>query len=117
MSVTARLRQLLLMLSSDQPGEVANAAAAITRVLKSEGKDWHALVDGLLADTPQARRSSHAGDDDAPEWRAMHAFCCRHSDRLRARELEFIESLSHWRGDLTEKQYGWLSAIHGRLRR
>ena len=34
-----RLRQLLLLLSSDQPGEVAAAAAAIGRALKADCAD------------------------------------------------------------------------------
>jgi hypothetical protein len=118
-SINSRLKQLLLMLSSDQPGEVTAAAAAITRTLKNQGADWHALVDGLVKEAPQPKRSARADHDDdaAADWRTMREYCLRHRDRLRERELEFLDSLGNWRGDLTEKQYGWLAAIHGRLRR
>jgi hypothetical protein len=117
--ITPRLRQLLLLLSSDQPGEVAAAASAITRILQKSGADWHALVDGLVKDTPQQKRAAHADHNDgaAADWRVMRDFCLARRNRLRERELEFLDSLGSWRGDLTEKQHGWLSAIHGRLRR
>jgi hypothetical protein len=51
-----RLRKLVLMLSSDQPGEVAAAAKAIDRVLKVEGRDWNWLAAKLA-------------DNEAPEFR------------------------------------------------
>ena len=113
---TPRIRQLLLMLSSTQPGEVVNAAAAITRTLRDAGADWFDLVDGLQA--PVARRP--AFDDDTPDttardWRSMRAFCLKRRDRLRERELEFLQNLGRWRGDLTEKQQNWLAAIYARL--
>jgi hypothetical protein len=49
MQITPRLRQLLLLLSSDQPGEVGAAAAAIKRTLRNGGCDFHDLVAGLIA--------------------------------------------------------------------
>jgi hypothetical protein len=116
-----RLRQLLLMLSSDQPGEVAAAAAAIGRALKAAGTDWHGLANGLLVEAPQpgARRRRNDGDsqDAADDWREMHEYCAQHSDLLRSREEEFIESLGEWRGRPTEKQLAWLCSIYARLRR
>jgi hypothetical protein len=51
-----RLRKLVLMLSSDQPGEVAAAAKAIDRTLKVQGRDWNWLAAKLA-------------DDEAPELR------------------------------------------------
>lgn len=114
--LTPRLRQLLLLLSSTQPGEVAAAAAAITRTLHSAGMDWHDFVNSLPA--PQSRRP--ASDDDVTantsrDWRSMRQFCLTRRDRLREREREFLENLSQWRGDLTEKQQNWLAAIFARL--
>src|SRR5262245_39778790 len=107
-----RLRQLLLMLSSDQPGEVAAAAAAIGRVLKAAGTDWHELANGLLAETRQPK-GQHWRDnadtwDAADNWREMHEFCVECAELLRSREQEFIESLGEWRGRPTEKQLAWL---------
>ena len=115
-----RLRQLLLMLSSDQPGEVAAAAAAIGRALKAAGTDWHALANGLLAEAPQPgghRRNDDDRQDASDGWREMHEYCAQRTELLRPREQEFIESLGGWRGRPTEKQFAWLCAIYARLRR
>ena len=40
----ARLGKLIRLLSSDQPGEVAAAAGAINRALKTAGIDIHELA-------------------------------------------------------------------------
>ncbi len=61
-----RLRKLVVMLSSDEPGEVAAAAEAIGRALKAEGRDWHWLA-AELADSeapPEGRRAAA----DAAAW-------------------------------------------------
>ena len=50
-----RLGKLLLMLSSDRAGEVAAAAAAITRTLASAGADWHRLADAIRAGLTSAK--------------------------------------------------------------
>jgi hypothetical protein len=116
-----RLRQLLLMLSSDQPGEVAAAAAAIGRVLKAAGADWHALANGLLTEAlqPKARRwrENYDTEDAADNWRELHEYCEGRTELLRSREQEFIESLGEWHGRPTKKQLAWLCAIYARLRR
>ena len=86
-----RLRQLLLLLSSDQPGEVAAAAAAIGRALKAAGTDWHALANGLLAEAlqPRARHwrdsDSDNTSDAADNWHEMREFCAEHVEMLRSR--------------------------------
>jgi hypothetical protein len=113
--IAPRLKCLLLMLSSDQPGEVFNAARAIGRALRSIGGDWHDLVAELLA--PAKAKTSRNSNDTGADWHEMREFCLRHSTLLRSRELKFITGLADWRGDLTEKQYVWLSATYERLRR
>jgi hypothetical protein len=110
---TPRLRQLLLLLSSDQPGEVVAAAAAIKRTLKSEGHDFHDLVAGLTAPPLAPKFQSEDCNDGAR--RGMRDFCLKHQNRLTVRELEFVTSIGRWRGSLTDKQFNWLSAIHARL--
>jgi hypothetical protein len=110
-----KLKKLLLMLSSDQPGEVINAARLIGTTLHGVGADWHDLTAGLL--TPvSATHSARWGDDDL-DWHAMREFCLRHSELLRSREREFMDSIGDWRGQLTEKQFTWLNSIHARVRR
>ena len=42
-----KLNKLILMLSSDQDGEVVAAARAIGRHLKEQKKDWHWLAEKL----------------------------------------------------------------------
>jgi hypothetical protein len=103
--IAPRLHKLLLMLSSDEPGEVINAARAIGRALRNIGADWHDLVAGLNV--------PHATTD----WRSMRDFCGRHDDALNERERNFIADLAHWHGTPSEKQLAWLTSIHARLRR
>ena len=51
-AVRARLKPMLMLLSSDIEGERAAAAAAVTRTLKQAGADRHDLADLLTADAP-----------------------------------------------------------------
>jgi hypothetical protein len=115
--VAPRLKQLLLMLSSNHDGEVVSAARAIERTLKSADTDWHELAAGLLAPA-RASKAPHQGDDDkGGDWHGMREFCLRHADRLRPREREFLADLGRWAGDLTTKQFAWLASIHARIQR
>ena len=45
--ILPKLRRLIPLLSSDQPGEVVAAAAAIGRTLKTAGATWHDLAAAL----------------------------------------------------------------------
>jgi hypothetical protein len=117
--IAPKLEKLVLMLSSDQPGEVAAAAAAINRTLQTVGADWHDLAQELTKPSPapprdEYSRSRNEGQDD---WRPLHKYCRSHAEELSAREQDFMDTLSRWRGNITEKQRAWLEAIHARLRR
>jgi len=112
-----KLRKLLLMLSSERDGEVVNAARLIGRTLRGAGADWHDLVTGLLAPGRTAAQAARDKDDRDLDWHVKREFLLQHLHLLRPREHEFIDSLGDWRGQLTEKQSGWLSAIHARVRR
>ena len=104
-----KLRKLLLMLSSDQPGEVVGAAAAISRVLKDIGRDWHDLADAI------AGNASHLPRTD---WRDDLELCAKHVDQLGAKEENFIGNLrstARWR-EPSDKQAKWLADIANRLR-
>jgi hypothetical protein len=105
---TERLAKLLLMLSSERDGEVVSAARAIGRSLRGAGTDWHGFA---------ARLSGHSHNRSTSNWQAMQRYCLRHPALLRSRELQFVTGLNDWRGELTEKQFAWLSAIYSRLRR
>jgi hypothetical protein len=113
-SIAPTLAKLIRLLSSNQSGEVAAAAHAIDRTLKSNGADWHDLAAMLVAVPPPPSSPKKSPQED---WHPMREFCLQRSTRLRERELKFIASLANWRGDLTEKQFAWLSAIHERVRR
>ena len=113
--IAERLTKLLLMLSSDRDGEVIAAARAIGRALKNTGADWHALAARLSAPAKASAPPHHDTHDD--DWHEMREFCLQHSELLRSRELEFIENLAEWQGDLTVKQHDWLIAIYARIRR
>ena len=118
--ITPRLRHLLLLLSSDKPGEVIAAAAAVGRTLHAAGADWHDLVNGLLgaAASELARKPEEPHyEPDEEDWHEMREFCLEREHKLRSREREFIHDLERWRGDLTERQAAWLCAIYERLRR
>jgi hypothetical protein len=117
-----RLTKLLLMLSSDRDGEVVAAVRAIDRTLKDAGADWHdfaarLLVSAKARSSHRATRARRTETNTDGNWHEMREFCLRHSVLLRSRELEFVTGLGGWRGDLTEKQLAWLSAIHEGLRR
>jgi hypothetical protein len=94
---------------------VAAAAAAIGRTLRAAGADWHDLINGLVREAPQPKRPNTTSSDR--DWRTLREFCLSQRERLRERELKFLEDIGRWRGDLTEKQHGWLAAIQARLRR
>jgi hypothetical protein len=124
MTPEARLRlgKLIRMLSSDKPGEVAAAAAAIGRTLAAEGSDFHALADTLCRPEPQApprqeppRRPTH----EEPDWHQLACDCSERSERLSDREQEFVEDMVVWcrYRDPTEKQQSWLLSIYRRVRR
>jgi hypothetical protein len=125
--IAPKLQKLVLLLSSDQPGEVAAAAKAIERALQGIGADWHDLARELAKPAPaapQPNTSKNNGyshrwddDDDDDDWRELRDFCQRHENWLHGREQDFIETLEHWRGRPTEKQMNWLRSIYARLRR
>jgi hypothetical protein len=57
---TDRLRQYVLLLSSDQPGEVVAAAGMLIKHLKTQGKDIHDLAALVTGATPTAPPPNNA---------------------------------------------------------
>jgi hypothetical protein len=111
-AVTVRLGKLIRLLSSNQPGEVAAAAAAIVRHLQVAGKDIHEFADA-------AERGLQTPDNDKQQqpWRELRAWCADRSEFLSERELEFVQSLARWRGYPTPKQMDWLHVIEQNIKR
>jgi len=103
-AVRDKLGKLLPMLSSDHDGERTGAVAAIGRVLKNAGYDWHNLT-GLLAGSPAASpppSSSprpQAAEDDTPmamldrELVDLIAALRAGGRRFTVRSEEFLDSL------------------------
>jgi hypothetical protein len=117
--IAPKLQRLLLLLSSNQPGEVVAAAAAIKRTLRTVGCDFHDLVAGLTApsSTKPQFHQEEAESRGVRDWHVMRKFCVEREQQLRPRELEFVTNLADWRGNLTPKQRDWPSAIYARLQR
>jgi hypothetical protein len=101
-AIAPMLCKLIPRLGSNHPGEVVATAAAIERLLRGAGCDWHDLTKALVI--------------EAEDWRDVLAFCSIHLNRLTRREREFLVSLAHWHGDLTEKQARWLKSIATKVR-
>jgi hypothetical protein len=111
--IAQRLKKLVLLLSSEQDGEVVGAARAIDRALRSAGADWHDLVSQL----DRTSTNTSCAADQFRNWHPMREYCLHHAHLLRPREHQFVAGLGDWHGNLTEKQMNWLVAIHSRLQR
>jgi hypothetical protein len=105
-----KLADLLPRLDSDQAGEVVATAAAIGRVLRSSGHDWHDLSALILsAPVPEGRPS-----DDTPDWQIMVETALRLQLWRSDWERDFLHGLQQWTGEPTEKQRVVLQRIFDR---
>ncbi|MEM6550403.1 MAG: hypothetical protein AAF713_22160 [Pseudomonadota bacterium] len=107
---------MILLLSSDQPGEVFAAAQMIGHKLERAGLDWHALADAL-GDSQSSESSESAGPRAAESWSDAIDHILAHADDLSEREHRFVLSAGGivrrgW--TLSEKQAAWLHALFER---
>lgn len=103
-----RLRKCVLLLSSDQDGEVLSAARAIGRTLTSLGLDWHDFASALTGTALPA-----PADRVERVLSSLDAVATHPADRL------WIGRLSRYyarHGRLSERQMAVLSDIAGRCR-
>lgn len=111
------LRKLIALLSSDEPGEVVAASAAIGRILKQSGADWHDLAAALGTDggtlKPAPWDSAPSGP---PKPHVLRADWCLRNGKLSVREKSFLESLLLWRFP-SEKQLNWLETLESRTKK
>jgi hypothetical protein len=137
--IADKLRPLIRLLSSDQPGEVVAAARAINRTLKGAKLDIHALADsigqtngkeyteaqllkarelGLEREEQGAPVFRNINVDDEPTWHDIAVECAAHPHRLRSdRERHFVNDMvlrTVRGGEPTEKQASWLRKIYAR---
>jgi hypothetical protein len=123
-----KLREVLLvLLSSDQQGEVAAAAAVIRKELAKAGRDVHWLADQLakIMEAPLVTKQTNVGvytnRRAQTDWTTQLNDCVSKVIVLNDREAEFITSLyEQWtikgiRWEPTAKQLRWLQAIHEKL--
>lgn len=121
LAVAATIAQIVPLLSSDKAGEVAGAVAAIERVLRSSGCDWHDLAQHVASPSivparrPNDGRGARSGRARSTDWRAGAQWRARHAHQLGAKERDFILNMATW--DPTERQMKWLLDIERRLRR
>jgi hypothetical protein len=116
---TERFGKLLrLALVADQPGEIVAAVAVLKRALTTSGVDPHWIVDcfvrgakPVVLQPPQQDRGAVHDDD----WRSTAWWCWHRGNALTAKERRFIESLTHWRDPISERQAQWLHDIANQL--
>ena len=113
------LRPLVLLLSSDKPGEITAAAAQITRRLNRARLDWHHLTDALAAGpVPNINEVRRPPAGSETSWfEALDSFASAAADDFSDRDREFIASMQAIiaRGFTpTEKQSGWLRGLFQR---
>ena len=108
--VADRITKLLRLLSSDREGEVVAAAGALQRTLRANGCDIHDLADLVVAGPT---RSPRPAEDN---WLATARWCHARSEKLNAREREFVDDMVNRVVFPSERQLKWLYAIHARLR-
>ena len=118
-----RLARLLPLLSSDQPGEVTAAAAAVGRALKAAERDWHDLVAVLTSvPAPQPRpatkpRPMRDGQAIDAEYVVELVDNIRRSGCYLSTKAEgFLASLEDRAGSyelvtFSEKQWEWFVAL------
>jgi hypothetical protein len=133
-----RLSKLLRMLSSNQPGEIVNAARALMRTLESAGSDIHELVERLIkggklsdadmqrlyeAGYTDGRRAAESNqpatfEDVEPNWHQIAKECMERERFRDSREREFVEDMVKWTvyRKPSEKQGKWLHSIWMRRR-
>ena len=99
LDLTARVAKLLPRLGTDQQGEVAAVAAAITRTLKAAGHDLHDLAEHITAAprTIVVYRERQVEPQHPPSWSAAYgAATSRGRDRARIAQCQQSKRLSTW---------------------
>jgi hypothetical protein len=100
---------LRLALIADQDGEITGAIHALKRSLASCGLDPHYIADcfergASPVSVPLA--AEHDEDDTSLVWFVWHR-----RERLSPKEPSFIETLTRWRGKISERQRKWLHGM------
>jgi hypothetical protein len=115
-NLTARISKLVkLLLSSDKPGEVVAAVAAVNRSLAAAGLNHHDLGDAIEAGLVEVRSLAPPNGHTEDDWSGIAWFCHHHRDRLSTKEREFVRNMINRETEPSRKQMEWLSDIRERL--
>ena len=132
LDLTSRVAKLLPRLASDQNGEVAAVAAAISRTLKAAGHDLHDLAAHIAAEprTVVVYKERPAEPQHPPSWSAAYGAAsprgrdreqvaqCQQSKRLSTWETGFLASLAQQLANgrnLTPRQRETLDGISAKM--
>jgi hypothetical protein len=118
--IAERLAKLLGLLGSDHAGERAAAALKADELLKREGLRWCDVIrprEPLAVETSNNSNSAETvfRPSENDDWRAMVRACMAQAAELSARELQFVRTMTRWRGEPTDKQFEWLESIYERI--
>jgi hypothetical protein len=98
-----KVGKLVRMLSSDRPGEVVAAAAALKRTLEAGGLDIHdlasAVESGLKPAPPPQRRSLAPPSPNLDDWQSVSWWLHWHRHQLRKEQREFVADMLLGQGD------------------
>src|SRR5262245_43461705 len=120
-----RIGKLIRLLASDQPGEVVNAAAALTKALKTQGRDWHDVAAALSppSNTVTSRRSGEVDRDEVrivpmsiASSEMLDVIACLRMGHLSNNADSFLWGLEvkarlYSRVALTHRQADWLADL------
>jgi hypothetical protein len=109
-----RIKPFLLLLASDQAGEVVAASAALVRTLKATGHDLHDLFQIIQSAATPAPKNPKP----EPEWRdTAKAILAHHREHssLNEKELGFVKQIAAQRWEPSEKQLSWLDSIYSKI--
>lgn len=123
------LKKMILMLSSDNDGEVVAAARAIGRLLKKEGKDWHWLAEQIGSARPKIVANRRMPWEPTTPWNghadarrqpvaALVKFLLDNENLLTKEQFRFARGIRTkvWE-DLTSKQKNYLTGLYGIVQR
>lgn len=109
-----QLAKLILMLSSEQDGEVVAAARAIGRWLATNKKDWHWLSQQIEKGKAVTKVSKDEIEINVPE--ACDYILENAGNSIRARDFEFVRDLKSQRYRPTDKQMSYLLDLYGKVK-
>jgi hypothetical protein len=100
------------MLGSAHDGERATAAAKADALVRAAGLTWSDVIAPPII--PDARRDRMRAAADSA-WRRMVHFCHNRRRCLTERERAFVETMTTWRADPTDRQVEWLIDVYSRI--